>query len=920
MGTNGGTSGGGGGGGYNYTGMYNDQSLGLRAATAGSLSGGSFGGGELAASSALIESSVGGRQSLSRVRTPQQMYGTRMASAGASQRRPRSLPPTTAYGNNQSGGANASANGSASAAAAAPGGSGHWRATHSAYPSGMSGGSGGLTPLHHQQQQQQQQQMQQQQQQQQQQLQQQQQQQQQQQRQAPGSASSSLFQQPMPSQALYQSMLHPGGTLLPPVQQSAGGAGGGAGGGGGQAAWQSPAGSTNSTTTAQSSANAGYYSGPFLMPGAGAAGFLPSAQGGVQQQQPQQQQGQWGARTGDAQSRPFAGSAAGSLNLGGTSNSVINGSSTSGARVAGASQTQHDRSASVSDTGDDDGGGGIFSLTSGGGAVNAPISRTIASLAAPSALGPLPSVVAPTASTASLGPSASVVGSSRTTTGLLGGTFGNSNSVAGLSTQGSLFGQKPQTASYLPPVGQSQQQQSQQQQLQRPQQPQSLQGPNAGLQLPLPVPQSQPAPATAPSAAASAAAPSSLSLSNGAEDVLVLPHRGVHGVVGAVAVGAVSWRGRNPATLKLNQDSVLVAEHAPSASLLIAVFDGHGQFGREASSFLRDRFPAILFADERFSRLSSGGVFDADQDAAFARGGRGGRAGPAPLEDDDIVFTGGELEDGVSVVGVASAAGPQAAKGKNGRVMTSPLGKGKGAVGTKGRGIGLALSTLQEAKAVCDMMCDALASAEATLIAASGINVALSGSTAAVVLVRNGLVHLINVGDSRCVLGSAQTPTVPVDVPKLAVASSAATLTGSLAPGAQVGGAFPGSEDPIALNADGTMGINQLRAVMLASEQSFAANQVKTTMVSIDHKPDMPRERQRIIATGGRVIATRVKGAPHVRILVAHHLPCIADFLAGLFMPFLPFPPFSHYAASRPSTCMAKKCSIAGPQHVSVRR
>jgi serine/threonine protein phosphatase PrpC len=68
-----------------------------------------------------------------------------------------------------------------------------------------------------------------------------------------------------------------------------------------------------------------------------------------------------------------------------------------------------------------------------------------------------------------------------------------------------------------------------------------------------------------------------------------------------------------------------------------------------------------------------------------------------------------------------------------------------------------------ESRLVCDLLADALAAAEAALLAASGINCTLSGSTASVLLLRAGAVHLVNVGDSRVVLaglaaGSAGGP------------------------------------------------------------------------------------------------------------------------------------------------------------------
>ena len=93
----------------------------------------------------------------------------------------------------------------------------------------------------------------------------------------------------------------------------------------------------------------------------------------------------------------------------------------------------------------------------------------------------------------------------------------------------------------------------------------------------------------------------------------------VGGTTGVVAVGAVSWRGRNPAALKLNQDAVMIAEHAATASLLVGVFDGHGVNGREVSAWFKERYPRALFTDARFL-------------AAGARGGGAGGGGAGVLD------------------------------------------------------------------------------------------------------------------------------------------------------------------------------------------------------------------------------------------------------------------------------------------------
>lgn len=53
---------------------------------------------------------------------------------------------------------------------------------------------------------------------------------------------------------------------------------------------------------------------------------------------------------------------------------------------------------------------------------------------------------------------------------------------------------------------------------------------------------------------------------------------------------------------KRNQDSLVIEEHKESGSLLMGVFDGHGESGDLVSRFFTDRLPRALFANPRFSR------------------------------------------------------------------------------------------------------------------------------------------------------------------------------------------------------------------------------------------------------------------------------------------------------------------------------
>jgi hypothetical protein len=319
------------------------------------------------------------------------------------------------------------------------------------------------------------------------------------------------------------------------------------------------------------------------------------------------------------------------------------------------------------------------------------------------------------------------------------------------------------------------------------------------------------------------------------------------------------------------------------------------------SQFLRERLPAILFNDERFLRLrapppaaapsaDATGGGGAGSDAAGGsrwniRKGGGGRDGGSGDPDsdggsprDDAAGSGhggggfGAGARGRGKGGTSASAGPARSSGRSAvGAAAGRVGAGRGASASAAAGSGtpqspallqLSPSALAEARQLTDILGDALAAAEVSLLNASGVNCALSGSTAVVLLIRNGVVHLVNVGDSRAVLALAGATAVPVDIARLGAASAAATMTGNLAPGAGV----IGMPLPLSAGQPGAppVALHQLRAAALASEACFSVPTVRSRMLTVDHKPETPRERQRIMATGGRVMATRIKGAPHV--------------------------------------------------------
>lgn len=414
------------------------------------------------------------------------------------------------------------------------------------------------------------------------------------------------------------------------------------------------------------------------------------------------------------------------------------------------------------------------------------------------------------------------------------------------------------------------------------------------------------APATAATTAAAAAASAAAAAFDGSEDVLEWPHRPVLAVGCVASAGGVSWRGRNPGGDKTNQDSVVLAEHAPSRSLLAGVFDGHGSQGRHVSRYFASVYPAALFGDPRFGRCMArtaaagdaaaalsdgthstvsprgGGVVFRDFCAATAAAAAAATASPSPTRrrsrsgaaglrgagggstgsrrsasaapvgcsrhSDDV--GGGDDRDsrgGGSGASSHDSPSPQHTQRRSGGSRSSP---------THAHTLGLEL---------CALMADVLLETEARLLSSSLIDTALSGTTCVLSLLRGGLVYTVNVGDSRSVLVRAPSALVPVREVDLAAASAVSTPTGDAVPGLALGLIPPPPPQPPPGEPppppDTITGAHHFAG---PGHPPLASPAVAPACLTVDHKPDDPPERRRIAAAGGRVVVGAVPGLRHV--------------------------------------------------------
>lgn len=466
----------------------------------------------------------------------------------------------------------------------------------------------------------------------------------------------------------------------------------------------------------------------------------------------------------------------------------------------------------------------------------------------------------------------------------------------------------------------------------------------------------------------------------GEEDTLEWPHRPIVAVPCVSAVGAVSWRGRNPQGTKINQDSVVVAEHAPSGSLLVGVFDGHGTNGRVVSQFMREAYPLALFGSSAFQDAlavvtHSLGSLGSDISTSTAttlatpRSGGASECGPARVHSTTIVdfLAVSQAQDAAAARhahALAAAASP---------ARSSTAGRHRAGLGSRaaGRGqpqVGLSAASLSASSSstdggrsparqhsgrrspqrgphdgtapagfeVCCVMSTALLEVERCLFQSGAVDVSLSGTTGVLSLIHRGVVHTINVGDSRCNLVTSPYPLVMLSEAAIAEAGAASTPTGDPSPGVQPGaqlmqqlqalaqaspeayailnGLAPARGRSGSGRSRGSSGMARLEPVTITGSQHFngpglpvlASSAVTSSGLTVDHKPDDPSERSRIHAAGGRVAASKIAGAP---------------LIAGPARVWLRTAQVPGLNMSR-SLCdmVAKQAGVVSAPHMSVRR
>jgi len=139
---------------------------------------------------------------------------------------------------------------------------------------------------------------------------------------------------------------------------------------------------------------------------------------------------------------------------------------------------------------------------------------------------------------------------------------------------------------------------------------------------------------------------------------------------------------------------------------------------------------------------------------------------------------------------------------------------------------------------------EVLTALEKALLRDTKVDTDFSGTTMSAVLLRGDRMLVFNCGDSRVTVGVKEEPSTP----------TAATSTAAVArEGNNSSSSSISKPTPTKISS-----FLSRRSLSLSSSKAATAPPLlKATALSIDHKPDIPSEKARILAAGGRVFAVR---------------------------------------------------------------